>query len=83
MLLIQKKFLKVVLKALAMAADGFKLRAMQNSGSGSGWDVVWFILYGLKGGALFIVIVLIGTLFELMLLPACAPACPAALLLPI
>lgn len=51
----------VILKVLTMLVDGIKLNYMAREGTGSGWDYIWFVLYGVKGAALFIVIVLIGS----------------------
>ena len=51
----------VTLKVLTMLVDGIKLNYMAREGTGSAWDYLWFFLYGVKGAALFIVIVLIGS----------------------
>ena len=51
----------VTLKVLTMAVDGLKLGVMRDTGEGSGWDYIWYFLYAVKGGTLFIVIVLIGS----------------------
>lgn len=51
----------LVLKVMTMAVDGLKLSHMKATGTGSAWDWIWFMLYGVKGAALFIVIVLIGS----------------------
>ena len=51
----------VTLKVLTMLVDGIKLNYMAREGTGSGWDYIWFVLYGVKGATLFIVIVLIGS----------------------
>jgi hypothetical protein len=51
----------LVLKVMTMTVDGLKLSHMKSTGTGSAWDWIWFLLYGVKGAALFIVIVLIGS----------------------
>ena len=53
--------LLVTLKVLTMLVDSLKLSNMKATGTGSAWEWIWFLLYGVKGATLFIVIVLIGS----------------------
>jgi len=56
----------VIFKAMAMLAQALRYHYVDRTGSGEGWQFVYYVFASLKGVTLFVVILLIGTGWSLV-----------------
>jgi hypothetical protein len=51
----------IFVKSITVLADALKWHYIRSTGSGEAWTVVYYLLAGFKGIALFLVLMLIGS----------------------